>query len=336
MGIGMSHSPWRRLLSSLCGIALACAAATPASAQTNPASYPNRPVRIIVPYPAGGGADILARILSEKVRSIWDQPIVVENRSGAGGNVGTEFVFRAAPDGYTMLFTAHPPLVVNENLYKLNIEPAAFAPVAVMTVANSVLLVHPKVPANNLQEFIGYAKANPGKLNYASQGVGNVAHLAAALFNMMAGIKMVHVPYQGTSPAMADLVSGQVEVMFGELATGAPFVQAGTLRMLGYAGEKRHPEWPDVPAISEILANYLARSFIGMVAPPGTPDAIASKWATAMNDVLKMPDVTDRLYRMGLNPMGGTSQAMDRFMRGERERWGSVIRVSGAKIERSD
>ena len=335
MANGMSHYPRRTLLRSLCAIALVvCALATPASAQSDASSYPDRPVRIIVPYPPGGGSDILARILSEKMQARWSQPMVVENRAGASGNVGTESVFRAVPDGYTVLFTAQPPLVSNEILYgKLNFDPKALASISVMAVAYSVLMVNPKVPANNLQEFIAYAKANPGKLNYASQGVGSSAHLTGELFSMMAAVKMVHIPYAGTNPALTDLVAGHVDVMFGEPVTSASFITAGKLKLLGFGGEKRHPEFPDVPAISEALPGFVAKIWQGMVAPPGTPDAITSKLAVAINDVLKVPDVTDRLRKWYMTPAGGAPQDMDRFLKDERERWGNVIRTSGAKIQ---
>jgi tripartite-type tricarboxylate transporter receptor subunit TctC len=264
----------------------------------------------------------------------WSQPMVIENRSGAGGNVGTEAVFRAAPDGYTVLFTAQPPLVSNEALYgKLNFEPKALASISVMAVAYSVLVVNPNLPVSNLQEFIAYAKANPAKLNYASQGVGNAAHLTAELFSMMTDAKMVHIPYAGTNPALTDLIAGHVDVMFGELATSAPFIKTGKLRLLGFGGEKRHPEWPEVPAISETLPGFLAKIWQGMVAPPGTPDAITKKWAAGISDVLKMPDVTERLGKLYMTPGGGTPQDMDRFLSEERERWGNVVRTSGAKIQ---
>lgn len=319
----------------VCGMALfACAAAMPVGAQTDAANYPNRPVRVIVPYPPGGGSDILARILAEKVHARWGQPIVVENRSGAGGNVGTEFVFRAAPDGYTLLFTANPPLVSNKPLYgKLNFDPDALAPVAVMITQYSMLLVHPKVPANNLQELIAYAKANPDKLSYASQGVGNAAHLMGELFKMMAGVKMVHVPYKGTGPALADLLAGQVDLMFGELATAGAHIRAGKLRVFGTGGEQRHPAMPEVPTIAETLPKFVAFAWHGMVAPPNTPAAITGKWAAAITDVLKMPDVATRLREMSMIPAGGTPQEMAQFMQEERERWGAVIRSTGAKAE---
>ena len=325
----------RVIVAGACGLAIVASAGfSPASAQSDASSYPSRPVRVIVPYPPGGGADILARILSEKAQARWGQPIIVENRSGAGGNVGTEAVFRAVPDGYTLLFTAQPPLVSNKSLYgKLSFDPDALAPVAVMATGYSVLLVHPKVPANSLQELIAYAKANPDKLSYASQGVGNAAHLIAELFKMMAGVKMVHIPYKGTGPALTDLLAGQVDLMFGELATAGAHIRAGKLRVLGTGGEVRHPALPDVPAIGETLPKFVAFVWQGMVAPPGTPTAITGKWAAAITDVVKIPDVANRLRELSMIPGGGTPQEMQQFMQEERERWGSVIRATGAKAE---
>ena len=313
---------------------IACAAAAPAGAETDASNYPDRPVRIVVPYPPGGGSDTLARFLIEKIQVRWGRPIVVENHPGASGNVGTEAVFRAAPDGYTLLFTAEPPLVINGSLYdKLNYDPKSLTPVATAAAAYGVLLINPSVPANNLQEFISYAKANPGKLNFSSQGVGSSGQLMAELFDMMAGVKMIHIPYEGTAPALADLVAGHVDCMFGEFVTGVPFVQAGKLRMLGFAGENRIADWPDLPAISETLPGYVVKVWQGMVAPPGTPAAITNKWAVAIDDALKEPDVMDRLHKWYMIPMGGTPQDMARFMSEERDRWGKVILASGAKAQ---
>lgn len=323
------------LLRALCAVTLAVwALSGPASAQTDASHYPDRPILIIVPYPPGGGSDILARVLAEKLQALLKQPVVVENHPGASGNVGSEAVFRAKPDGYTLLFSAQPPLVANESLYaKLNFDPDALASVSVAAAANIVLLVNPKVPVNTLQEFIDYAKANPGKLNYASQGIGSSGHLTGELFSMMAGVKMTHVPYAGTNPAVTDLIAGHVELMFGEMVTGGPFLASGKLKLLGLGGEKRFPEYPDVPTISEALPGFFAKVWQGMVAPPGTPDVITSKLSVAINDALKMPDVTDRLHKWYMTPVGGTPRDMDRFLKAERERWGNVIRTSGAKIE---
>jgi tripartite-type tricarboxylate transporter receptor subunit TctC len=311
-----------------------CGNPGPARAQTDAASYPTRPIQIIVPYPAGGGTDFIARLVAEKMQARWNQPVVVENRAGASGNVGSEVVFRAKPDGYTLLVSSQPPLVANQSLYeKLSFDPDALASVTVLGSANIVLLVNPKLPVNNLKEFIAYAKANPGKLNYSSQGVGSSGHLVGELFSMMAGVKMTHIPYRGTNPALTDLIGGQVELMFGEMATSEPFLKAGKLKMLGFGGEKRNPDYPDVPAIAEDLPGFLAMVWHGMVAPPGTPAAITGKLSAAIADMLKLPDIRARLHSLYMTPVGNTPQEMDRFLKAERERWGNVIRVSGAKIE---
>jgi len=325
----------RLVLRALYGIALALwALIGPVGAQTDVAHYPDRPILIIVPYPPGGGTDILARVLAEKLQALLKQPIVIENRPGASGNLGSEAAFRAKPDGYTLLFSAQPPLVANESLYaKLNFDPDALVSVSVAATANIVLLVNPKVPVDTLQQFIDYAKANPGKLNYASQGIGSSGHLTGELFSMMAGVKMTHVPYAGTNPAVTDLIAGHVELMFGEMVTGGPFLGNGKLKLLGLGGEKRFPEYPDVPTISEALPGFFAKVWQGMVAPPGTPDAITNKLSVSINDALKMPDVAERLDKWYMTPVGSTPRDMDRFLKAERERWGNVIRASGTKIE---
>jgi tripartite-type tricarboxylate transporter receptor subunit TctC len=332
---GLSRHVQLILLRALYGVSFAIwALIAPAAAQTDVAHYPDRPILVIVPYPPGGGTDIMARIVAEKLQARLNQPVVVENRPGASGNVGSEAVFRAKPDGYTLLFSAQPPLVANESLYaKLNFDPDALASVSVAAAANIVLLVNAKVPVNTLQEFIDYAKANPGKLNYASQGIGSSGHLTGELFSMMAGVKMTHVPYAGTNPAVTDLIAGHVDLMFGEMVTGDPYLADGRLKLLGLGGDKRFAAYPDVPTISEALPGFFSKVWQGMVAPPGTPDVITSKLSAAMNDVLKMPDVTDRLDKWYMTPVGGTPRDMDRFLKTERERWGNVIRTSGTKIE---
>ena len=313
---------------------LSAIALTSASAQSDVASYPKESIRIVVPYPPGGGADFLARLLAEKAQAKWGQTVIVENRSGAGGNIGTEFVSRSAPDGYTLLFSAQAPLVINKSLYgKLNFDPDNLAPIAVMVTAFSVLLVNPKVPANNLKEFIAYARANPDKLNYASQGVGNPGHLIAELFNSIAGVKMTHIPYKGTAPALADLLAGQVQVMFGELATAGQHVRSGKLRVLGVGGLKPHPDFPDIPVIGESLPGFQAISWQGMVAPPGTPTSITTRWADLITEVVRTPDVAKRLNELSMIPAGGKPADMAQFMKEHRERWGAVIRATGAKAE---
>jgi len=308
----------------------------PSMAQTtsDANNYPNQPIRLVVPYPPGGGTDFFARLLAEKVQTKWGQTVIIDNRSGAGGNVGTEFVFRANPDGYTLLFTSHPPLVVNKSLYsRLSFDPDSMTPVSLMVVGYSVLLVHPKLPVNNLAELIAFAKANPFKLNYASQGIGNNAHLSTELFCTLAGVKMTHIPYKGTAPALADALSGQVDIFFGELATAGMHVKAGKLKLLAVGSEKRLAEYPLVPTVAEFLPKYQSAYWSGLVGPPGMPLLISRKWASAVNEIIKTPDVLKKLQDMGMVPVGGTPDEMALFMKEDRERWSSVIKTSGAQAD---
>lgn len=297
--------------------------------------YPSRPVRIVVPYPPGGGTDIVARVLAEKLQAKWGQPFVVENRAGASGNIGAEAVFRAAPDGHTLLFAVPGPLVLHKTLYsKLPYDSDAFTPVSVVATIPLILLVHPKVTAQNVRELVAYAKANPEKLNYASQGVGSPAYLGAEMFKFMAGVKMVEVAYKGTGPALADLLAGHVDMMFGELASAGGYIRSGKLRVLAVATEGRHPMLPDVPAMSEVLPGFSAAVFYGMVAPPATPPAIAEKLSAAISEGLKQPDVAKRLVDLSMVSTGGmTPEDSGRFMAQERDRWGGILRAIGAKAD---
>jgi tripartite-type tricarboxylate transporter receptor subunit TctC len=309
---------------------LAAALALPAEAQ----DFPGKAIKIIVPYAAGGGADIMARIVAQKLQEKWGPAVIVENRAGAGGNLGAEAVFTAEPDGHTLLFTAQGPLVVNQSLYgKLPYDPDAFAPVSLVVVAYSVLLAHPKVPAGSLRELIAFAKANPDQLNYASQGIGTAAHLTAELFKSMAAVKIVHVPYKGSGPALNDLVAGHVNIMFGELAAAHPYIGSGMLRPLAVSSEQRNPSMPDVPTVSEVLPGFVVTSWWAMVAPPGTPPAIVNKLSAAIAETLKQPDVAARLVDMSMVGTGSTPAELASFMQQERERWGKVFRTSGARAE---
>jgi tripartite-type tricarboxylate transporter receptor subunit TctC len=311
-------------------IAAATASAPPAGAQ----DFPSKPIRIVVPFAAGGGADIVARILAEKLQARWGQPAIVENRAGAGGNIGAEAVFTAEPDGHTLLFTAQGPLVVNKALYgKLTYDPDALTPVSLVVVAYSVLLAHPKVPAGNLQELVAYAKANPDTLNYASQGIGTAAHLTAELFKSMAGVRIGHVPYRGSGPALTDLVAGHVDIMFGELAPAHQYVRNGTLRALAVSSAERNPSLPEVPTVAALLPGFVVTSWWAMAAPPATPSAVADKLSAAIAEVLRLPDVATRLADMSMVATGSTPAELAKFMASERERWGNVIRMSGAKAE---
>ena len=296
--------------------------------------YPSRPVKVVVPFPAGGASDVLARIVAEKLQAKWGQPFLVENRSGAAGNIGAESVFRAEPDGYTLLSAPPPPLVINKRLYaKLAYDSDAFVPVTLIAVVPNVLMVHPKVGVNSVQELIAFAKANPDRLNYASQGSGGTAHLTAEMLKSMAGIKIVHVPYKGTAPALTDLLAGQVQMMFENLASSLPHIRAGKVKALAVGGEKRSPFLPDVPAMSEVLPGFVSVTWFGVVAPPRTPPDISSRLSGAIAEVLRLPDVAKKLAEMSAEPGGITPAEMGAFMRREADLWGGVIRFAGVKVD---
>ena len=296
--------------------------------------YPGNPIKIVVPSAPGATTDALARIIAEQFQRKWGQPVIVDNRAGAAGNIGAEYAIRANPDGYTLLFSYPAPLVVNKSLYaRLPYDPDEFEPVSLVGTAALVLAVHPKVAANSLQELIALAKANPNRLNYASQGNGTTGHLAAELFKSMAGVNIVHVPYKSSAPAQTDLLSGQVEMMLVELSSVLQHISAGRLRALAVGSEKRNPFLPDVPAMSEVLPGFVALTWFGMVAPPRTPSAIVNRLSTAVVEAIQQPDVAKRLHGLTLNAIGSTPEEMALFMRQERERWGSVIRFANVKME---
>jgi len=306
---------------------LACALfAAPAAAQ----DYPGKPIRIIVPLAAGGGTDLLARVIATKLREQFGQPVTVENRSGAAGNIGAEAVFKAPPDGYTLLFTQPAPLAVNKALYgKLAYEPEQFVPIALVSMQDILLAVNPNVPAKNLQELIAYARANAGKLNFGSSGAGSAPHLAAELFCAMAGVKMVHVPYKGAAESMTATLGGQVDLTFFAFSAALRNAQAGKLRAIAVGGTKRNPQLPDVPSISEVIPGYSAASWTALVAPPGTPAPVAQKLAHAMADIVRMPDVRGRLIDAGDEPFDSTPAGMAAFLREESQRWGNLIKAAG-------
>ncbi len=296
--------------------------------------FPTRPIKMIVPYAAGGGTDIVARLAAQKLQAKWGTPVVVENRGGAGGNVGAEEVFNAPPDGYTILFTAQGPLVVNQSLYaKLDYDPAKFTPVSLVVIAYNALLAYPQVPAKTLPELIAYAKAHPGKLNYASQGIGTAAHLTAELFNTMAGVKITHVPYRGSGPALTDLVGGHVDLMFSELAPSLPFIRSGRLRALAVSSKKRLAVLPNVPTVAETIPGFEVTSWWAVVAPPGTPAPIAERLSAGLGEVVKRPEVAQKLSELSMVPKGSSPAELSAFIGAEAKRWGEVIRTSGARAE---
>jgi tripartite-type tricarboxylate transporter receptor subunit TctC len=309
----------------------ALAAALPLHAQ----DWPAKAVRIVVPFPAGGSADLLPRVLAERLSEKWGQPVIVDNRPGAAGNIGADAVFRADPDGYTLMSSPPPPLVINRLLYpKLSYDASQFVPITVIGAIPNVLLVHPKVGANSVAELIAIAKQNPGKLNYASQGGGSTSHLTAELFKSMAGgLEIAHIPYKGTAPALTDLLAGQVDIMCDNLGVSLAHVRSGKLKALAVASRSRFAGLPNVPALAETLPGFESVAWFGIVAPPKTNPAIAEKVAAAVQEALKLPDVQKRLADLSAEPMGLGPGETAAFMRQEVERWGAVIRAAGVKLE---
>ena len=305
--------------------------ASGASAQDAAADYPSRPIRLIVCVPAGGGVDTVARIVADGLQKRLGQPVVVENRAGAAGNIGAEAVFTSEPDGYTLLAAQASPLTVNPLLYKkMNFDPTQFAPVAIMTVIPNVLLVRPDFPAKTAQEFIAYAKANPGKINYASQGIGTSSHLTAALLEHVIGAKFVHVPYKGTSPALNDIIAGHVDMIFMELASAIKLHQAGRAHILAVATAKRIASLPDIPTMGEVgIKDFESSAWNAIAAPPKTPAAIVAKLNKAINEVLRSPELQAHFATLNLQAVGGTPAEAGAFIKKETQVWGEVIKEAG-------
>ena len=305
--------------------------ATPSLGQT----YPAKQVRIIVPFPAGGSADILCRIVGEKLGAAWNQPVIVDNRAGAGGNVGAEIAYRAEPDGYTLLCSPPGPLSINHNLYKtLPYDWTKFQPIAVLALVPNVLMARIDLPAGSAQELIAYAKANPGKVTYASQGNGSTSHLSAQMLATMAGLELVHVPYKGEGPALVDLTAGRVDMFIGNISASLRFEKAKQLKFLGLASRTRSPVAPDVPTTAELgLPDLVSSAWFALVAPPGTPDAIVQKVNADTATALKLPDVRGRFLELGAEPQGDTTAATAAFIKAEEARWRSVIRSANVVLE---
>jgi tripartite-type tricarboxylate transporter receptor subunit TctC len=317
---------------ALVAAAATLAAFAPAQAQQDPAAdYPSRQVKIIASVAAGGGVDIVTRIFAAGLQRRLGQPFVVENRAGGGGNIGAEAAFTAEPDGYTLLATQPAPITANVALYKkLNFDPAALEPVAVMASFPNTLLVRQEFPAKTVQEFIAYAKANPGKVNYASQGAGTTSHLTAELFNTVAGVKLVHVPYRGTGPALNDLVAGHVDLIFMQLSSALKLHQGGKARILAVTTDKRLDVLPDIPTLIEVgVPNFVSDTWNAISAPPKTPKPIIAKLNRAINDILDEPETKARFRQLNLTAGGGSPEDMAKLKKEETERWTKVIRDAG-------
>jgi tripartite-type tricarboxylate transporter receptor subunit TctC len=322
--------PRREFLHLASGAAILPAVSRVAWAQT----YPTRPVRIVVGFAAGGGVDITARLIGQSLSERLGQQFVIENRPGAGTNIGTEAVVNATPDGYTLLLASNPN-AVNATLYeKLNYNFVRdIAPVAAISRVANLMMVHPSFPAKTVPEFIAYAKANPSKINMASAGIGASDHMSAELFKMMAGINMVHVPYRGVAPALNDLIGAQVQVMFGSMPASIQHVRAGKLRALAVTSATRSEALPDVPAVSEFVPGYEVSTWYGVGAPKKTPVEIIEKLNQEINDALADPKLRARLADLGAEPTPMKPAEFEKFIADETEKWGKVVRAANIKPE---
>ncbi len=300
------------------------------------AGYPEHPVRIVVPFAAGGPADIYARALAEKLGAALGQPFVVEDKPGGGSIVGTDVVAKSAPDGYTLLMMSNTH-TVNESLipskpFELMRD---FVPIAPVNYSDLVMVVHPSVPAKTLKEFIALAKAHPGQLNYASSGPGTPYHMAGELFKAMAGVNIVHIPYKGSSGARTDVLGGQVQMMFDAITTMAPHVEAGKVRALGTTGKVRSSVLPDVPTLAEAgVPGYEAVIWLGLMAPKGTPKAAIEKLNQEVRRIVALPDIKEAWAKQGAVPMSMTPEEFDRYLREDIKKWAKVVKISGARADR--
>lgn len=296
--------------------------------------YPTHAVKIIVPFPAGGTADAMPRLIGDWLSRKWGKPVVIENRTGAAGNIGAETAYKADPDGYTLLSAPPPPLVINQNLYpKLGYDATKFEPIIIISRVPNALVVNPKITSKSVSEFIDYARANPGKITSATQGNGTTSHLTSELFAMMAKVKFQHVPYRGSAPALQDLVAGTVDVMFDNLGVSLPLVKSGQLRLLAVASAQRMASLADTPTIAETLPGFEAVAWYAIVAPPKTPQAVVSKINADVNEALKQADIKARIADMSGEPVGGTPEQTAKYMREDVERWYSVIKSANVKID---
>ena len=298
-------------------------------------TYPARPLKMVIPYsPGNSTSDILGRSLAQKMSADFGQQVVVENRPGANGMIGSEAVARAAADGYTILFGATGPNAINVSLYpKIPYDPVKdFSPITLVAITTSVLVLHPSVPANSVQELVRLAKSKPGRLSYGSAGSGGVGHLAGELFNTMAGVKLVHIPYRGMAPAVIDLLGGQIDLMFATMPGTLQQIQAGKLKALAVATARRSEVLPKLPTMSEAgLPGFEASSFFGMFAPAKTPPEIVARLNESFVKILKSPDVRELMLSQGAEPVGDTPEQFAAFVQAEIKRWARVIAASGAK-----
>ena len=298
-------------------------------------AYPTRPVKFLVPYPAAGTNDVLARIVGDKLQAKWGQPVIIENRSGGSGNIGAALVAQADPDGYTLLVSATPPIATNQSLYKqLSYKPEEFVPITNFGSVPNLVIVRKGLPVNSISELIAYAKANPGKLVYGSQGVGNTPHLTANMFMTMTGTSMVHVPYRGETLVYQDMLGERVDVFFGNISGAHALYRDGQLKVLAVTDKARAAAMPEVPTSAEVgLPDLLSGAWYAMVAPPKLKPELRDQIAKATIEVLKMPDVQQRFRALNVEPDGRTPAETDAFIKDEARRWGEVIRANNIMAE---
>ena len=320
-------------MKTVIGMLIACVvgAAMPAGAQ----DYPTKPIRFIVPYPPGGGTDIIARIVQEKLTQGLGQPVVIENRGGAGGAVGTEVVAKSAPDGYTVLFTLSSH-TINPLLYRLPFDTEKdFAPISLVASLPQIVAVYPQLPVKNMQELIALAKAYPGKLNFASVGNGSPSHIAGELLKLKAGIDLVHIPYKGGGPAVADALAGQVQVLIVSIPAAMSQVKSGRLRPIAVTTLKRSPAAPEIPTVAESagIPDYEVDSWYAMFAPAKTPPAIVARLQQEIARAVQLPEIKEKLLQQGADAVGGSSAELERVVKSELRKWDAVIRQAGIKVD---
>ena len=304
------------------------------SAALAQADYPSRAIKIVVPLPAGPVADMVPRLIGEKLSAKWSQPVIIENRPGGALNIGADAVARAEPDGYTLLATPPGPLVVSQHYYRsLPFDPTAFVPISTMVKVPAVLVVNPKLPVANLPQLIAYAKDNPDKLSYGSPGAGNTPQLAMEKLMAAAGIRLAHIPYQGLAPASRDLLAGHIDVMIDNLGNAAEHIRVGSLKLIAVTTDARIPQFPDVATVAETLPGVAHTDWFAVVAPPKTSTAVAAKISSAISEALNLPDVARRLKDLSLVPVGSSPEETAAFMKRESDNWRQFISASGLKAE---
>jgi tripartite-type tricarboxylate transporter receptor subunit TctC len=298
-------------------------------------TFPTRTVRFIVPFPGGGINDVLARIVGEKLQTRWGQPIVIENKTGAGGNIGAELAYQSEGDGYTLLLSPPGPLAVNQSLYKqLSYKPQEFVPITVVGSVPNVVIVRKELPLNSLKELIDYVKANPGKVTFGSQGNGATPHLTGMMFQGMTGTRMVHVPYRGENLVLNDMIGGHVDVFFGNIAAGGPPFRDGRVKILALADTHRSPMLPEIPTTAEAgLPGLVSTGWFALAAPPKTPPPLASEIAKAAVETIKMPDVQAKFHAASVEPVGNSPAEMAAFVAEESRRWSDIIKKNNIVVD---